>query len=453
MELLYYVRLAGRRWILLATSVLLALVVAALTTARMSPRYAASITLVVAVPDDGNATAAYQSVLSSQERAKSYAKLIRGRSVAAEVAKALGNGFTAKEVRQRISAQAVPDTVLLRATVTDGSPAQAMQIAHTLGLQFARYVAGLERPTVKGRPGARITVADDADLPTVPVSPRPLLNLGLGLVAGLIAGTVAAVLRELTDTAVRSAASLREAAGRPALGVIGVDRSLVIRGDSPQAEAFRLLGANLRFAGDEPPRSVVVTSPLPEEGKSMVACNLAVALAESGLRVVLADADLRGSRLADGLGVENSAGLSDVLSDGRALEEVLQRWGPESLFVLPSGTGSRNPSALLTSPRMASLLRELEQRADIVLFDAPAVLSATDAAILARRCTGALLVARYGRTRRERLAETVERLETVQASVLGTVLGFVPTAGRKLAGHELLRLPGPAGRRDPVMQR
>jgi capsular exopolysaccharide synthesis family protein len=457
MELLYYVRVIGRRWVVLATAVLLALIVAALTTARMSPRYAASITLVVAAPDDGNAAAAYQAVLASQERAKSYAKLIRSRSVTAEVARALDNGFTAEDVQRRISAEAVPDTVLLKATVTDGSPAQAMLLAHTLGEQFSRYVDGIERPAAKARPDAPITIADDADLPTVPVSPRPLLNLALGLVAGLVAGAVAAVLRELTDTSVRSVPALTEAAGSATLGVIGVDRRLadrspVIRVDSPQVEAFRLLRTNLSFAGGEPPRSVVVTSPLPEEGKSMVACNLAVSLAECGLRVVLADADLRGSHLADSLGLENAAGLSDVLFTGHAVGDVLQQWGPESLSVLPSGTVSRNPSALLTSPKMASVLRELEDRADIVLFDAPAVLSATDAAVLARRCTGVLLVTRYGRTRCEQVTEAVERLETVHANVLGTVLGFVPTASRRVAGP-LLRLPEPAGRHQLVLPR
>jgi capsular exopolysaccharide synthesis family protein len=459
MELLYYVRVLGRRWMVLATAVLLALIVAALTTARMSPRYAASITLAVAAPDDGNAAAAYQAVLSARERAKSYAKLIRSRSFTAEVARALGNGVTAEDVQRRVSAQAVPDTVLLRATVTDGSPVRAMQLAHTLGVRFARYVNGLERPAAaKAGTDARITIADDAELPAAPVSPRPLLNLALGLIAGLIAGTVAAVLREVTDTSVRSVPSLREAAGGEVLGVIGVDRrltgrSLVIRGDSPQVEAFRLLRTNLNFSGGELPRSVVVTSPLPEEGKSTVACNLAVSLAECGLRVVLADADLRGSRLADALKVDNSAGLSDVLFNGHAVGDVLQHWGPGSLSVLPSGAISRNPSALLTSPKMASVLRELEERADIVLFDAPAVLSATDAAILARSCTGALLVARYGRTRCEQVAEAVERLETVHANVLGTVLGLVPTARRRLDGPELLRLPEPAGRRRLVLPR
>lgn len=458
MELLYYLRLLARRWFLLATSVLLALIVSALATARMSPVYAASIMLVLDAPGDGSASAAYQAVLSAQERVKSYAGLIRSRSVTAQVAKAMGDGFTPEEVQRRITAQVVPDTVLLRATVTDTSPTLAMQIAHTLGAQFAAYVDRLERPSPNARPAARIIVADDAELPAAPVSPRPLLNLGLGLVAGLVAGTVAAVLRDLTDTSVRSVRSLREAAGgSPALGAIGFDRrlgggSLVIPAGSPQTEAFRLLRTNLQFAGGDLPRSVVVTSTLPEEGKSTVACNLAVSLAECGWRVILADADLRGCGLAGHLGVANAVGLSDVLFNGRAVTDALVQWGPESLSVLPAGTISRNPSALLTSPKMASVLSELERRSDIVVFDSPALLPATDAAILARRCTGALLVARYGRTRREQVTEAIDRLETVHARLLGTVLCFAQPPGRSGPRQGLLRLPVTAERRGFAMR-
>jgi capsular exopolysaccharide synthesis family protein len=434
MELLYYLRLLCRRWVLLASSVLLALIVAALVTVRMSPQYAASITLIVSAPDDGNAAAAYQAVLSSQERAKSYAKLIQSRSVTAGVAKALNNGMTAEELQRRITAQAVPDTTLLRATVTDSSPALAMLIGHTLGIEFSRYVAGLEPPAPKTRPGVRITVADDADLPTVPVSPRPVLNLGLGLVVGLIIGTVTAVLRDLTDTSVRSVQSLRETAGSAALGVIGLDRrlgerSLVVRDDSPLTEAFRRLRINLRFAGgDDLPRSVVITSAVSEEGKSMVACNLALSLAEVGWKVILVDADLRGSGLSARLEIEPGAGLSSVLADDRAVGEVLQQWGP--LSILSSGPVVRHPSELLASEKMPSILRELEREADIVLFDTPAMLSTTDAAVLARVCTGTLLVTRQGRTRREDVIQAVEQLKTVRAKILGTVLSFAQSGGR-----------------------
>ena len=458
MELLYYLRLLCRRWVLLATSVFLALVVAALVTVRMSPQYAASITLIVSAPDDGNAAAAYQAVLSSQERAKSYAKLIRSRSVTSEVARVLGNGVTPEELQRRITAQAVPDTILLRATVTDTSPALAMQIGHTLGIEFSRYVAGLEQPTPKNRPGVRISVADDADLPTAPVSPKPLVNLGLGLVIGLVVGTAIAVLRDLTDTSVRSVQSLREATGSAALGVIGLDRrfgeqgSPVVRGGSPLTEAFRRLRTNLRYAGgDGLPPSMVVTSAVSEEGKSMVACNLALSLAEAGWKVVLVDADLRGTGISARLEIEGGAGLSSVLAGDRKVGEALQKWGQVS--VLSSGPAARDASELLASSKMSSILRELEREADIVLLDTPALLSTTDAAVLARACTGTLLVTRHGRTRREDVIQAVEQLRTVRARLLGTVLSFAQPGGRTPAGHEMPRLPHPADRRSLATQR
>lgn len=185
----------------------------------------------------------------------------------------------------------------------------------------------------------------------------------------------------------------------------------------------------------------------------MVACNLAISLAKCGWRVVLVDANLRDSHLADCLGIENSVGLSDVLSAGRPVGDVLNQWRPAPLLVLPSGTTSPNPSALLTSPRLSSVLRELEDQADIVLFDTPPVLSTPDATALARRCTGTLLIARYGRTRREHVSEAVRRLETVHAKVLGTVLNFAQPASQKFTGHETRRLPEAFERRRVVMQR
>jgi capsular exopolysaccharide synthesis family protein len=458
MELLYYLRLLCRRWVLLATSVFLALTVAAIMTVRTSPQYAASITLIVSAPDDGNAAAAYQAVLSSQERAKSYAKLIRSRSVTSEVARVLGNGVTPEELQQRITAEAVPGTILLRATVTDTSPALAMQIGHTLGIEFSRYVAGLEQPTPKNRPGVRISVADDADLPTAPVSPRPLVNLGLGLVIGLVIGTVIAVLRDLTDVSVRSVQSLREATGTAALGVIGLDRrfgeqrSPVVRDGSPLTEAFRRLRTNLRYArADGLPPSVVVTSAVSEEGKSMVACNLALSLAEAGWKVVLVDADLRGAGLSARLEIEGGAGLSSVLAADRPVGEVLQKWGPVS--VLSSGPAARDASELLESSKMSSILRELEQEADIVVLDTPALLSTTDAAVLARSCTGTLLVTRHGKTRREDVLQAVEQLRTVRARLLGTVLSFAQPGGRTQAGNEMPRVPRPVDRRSLAAQR
>jgi capsular exopolysaccharide synthesis family protein len=455
-ELLDYARALRRHWILLAASVLFALTAAALVTARTSPQYAASITLIVSAPkEDGTVSSAYQAALLSQQRVKSYAALMQSRGVAAGVADDLGSGLTAGDLVRRITAHAVPDTVLLRATVKDRSPVMAMRIANTLGTEFSRYVDRLERPGPAARPAVKVVMADEADLPAAPVSPRPLRNLGLGLMIGLVAGVAAAVLREAMDSSVTSAQALREAAGTTTLGVIELDpsaarRPLVMRDDtdSTQAEAFRSLRTGILFAGaGDPPRMIAVSSAVREEGKSVIACNLAISLAQAGRRVILVDADLRQPSVARRLGIAATTGLTSVLADGVSLDDVLRPWGPDSLSVLPSGPVPADPSELLASEAMLRTLAELRKRAEIVILDTTALLSVTDTAIIARECGGTLLVARYGSTRSDQISQAVERLTMVNAGVLGAVLNFAPPAGRGPIGFGVPRLAAHAARR------
>lgn len=445
MEILYYLRVLRRRWMIVAGSVLFALTAAALVTARTPPRYAASTTLIVSAPEQkGDVSSAYQAVLLSQQRVKSYAALMRSQGVTSGVARRLADGVTPEELQQRITAEALPDTVLLRATVTDPSAAHAVQVADALGAEFSRYVDGLEQSGAPASPAVKITVADGPVLPTAPVSPRPLRNLGLGLVVGLVIGLVGAVLRDRTDTSVRSARALAELTASPTLAAIDLDRAagkrpLTLRdaGDSAHAEAFRSLRAALRFGGPgDLPRSVTITGATGEEGTTTIACNLAIALAESGARVILVDADLRRPRVRDYLGIGETTGLTNVLSEGTDVAEVLRPWGSGSLSVLPSGPIHAGPGDLLATRTFREVLRRLEAQADIVIFDAPPLLAVSDAAVLARCCAGAVLITRYARTREEQVAEAAERLAAVRAGLLGTVLNFVqPTS----------RTPWPAG--------
>ena len=255
---------------------------------------------------------------------------------------------------------------------------------------------------------------------------------------GLIIGAIGAALREVTDTSVRSVQVLRELTGSPTLAAIDLDRGagrrpLVVGSDADpaRAEAFRSLRANLRFAGAGAlPRSVAITSSVAEEGTTTIACNLAIALAEAGARVILVDADLRRPRIADYLGIEAPTGLTNILSYGTAVADVLRPWGPASLSVLPAGPVSTGASELLVSPRFLATLRELEGQADIVIVDAPPLLDVSDAAIIARGCSGAMLVTRQGRTRHEQVVQAVERLMVVRAVLLGTVLNFAQPASR-----------------------
>nr|WP_228507449.1 CpsD/CapB family tyrosine-protein kinase [Frigoribacterium sp. VKM Ac-2530] len=188
-----------------------------------------------------------------------------------------------------------------------------------------------------------------------------------------------------------------------------------------------MLRTNIRFLGaGSRARSFAVTSATPGEGKTTTAANLAVSLADSGLRTVVVDADMRRPNLARVLGLEGAVGLSDVLIGRVELDDVLQHWGRDGLVVLPAGDVPPNPSELLGSGAMRALLDDLGQRFDVVVVDTPPLLSVTDAALVGEMVTSTLLVVAAGRTRRDHVATALERL-----AVAGTPRAAVLTMTRR----------------------
>jgi len=202
--------------------------------------------------------------------------------------------------------------------------------------------------------------------------------------------------------------------------------SLITLTDSsgPAAEAYRTLRTNLTFAEiDEPLRTLVVTSPAPGEGKSIVLANLAVAMAQGGRKTILVDADLRRPDLAAIFGVANKQGLSTAIVGAGGLDEsLLVDVGIENLRLLPSGPLPPNPADLLGTGRMEQIIAALKQKADVVLFNAPPAVVVTDAAVLGAKTDGVLLVIKTRRTRRDQAEKAKELLERAQVRIVGTVL-------------------------------
>lgn len=193
---------------------------------------------------------------------------------------------------------------------------------------------------------------------------------------------------------------------------------------SPIAEAYRTLRTNLEFSSlDNPLKTLVVTSAGPEEGKSTTLANLAVTMAEAGRQTILVDCDLRRPRLHTFFGLDNSRGLTTMMVDEGAMKDPpLLTTGVENLWLLPSGALPPNPADMLATRRMVEVIEGLKARADIVLFDAPPVIAVTDAAILATRVDGVLLVVSAGVTKRDYVLQAKELLERVNARVVGVVL-------------------------------
>jgi len=197
---------------------------------------------------------------------------------------------------------------------------------------------------------------------------------------------------------------------------------------SPISEAYRTLRTNLDFAGlDRALHTLVVTSAGVGEGKSTTLANLAVVSAQAGRTVILVDADLRRPSLHEIMGLTNRAGLTTMMMDEGALASPpLQETGIEGLSLLTSGPLPPNPAELMGSRRMEEVIAALSQRAAHVFFDTPPIVAVTDAAVLATRVDGVLLVISAGKTRREDARSAVQRLQQINARLVGTVLTNVP---------------------------
>lgn len=191
---------------------------------------------------------------------------------------------------------------------------------------------------------------------------------------------------------------------------------------SPQAEAYRSLRTNLEFSSlDHPLHTLLITGAEPNVGKSTTLANLGVIYAQSGKRVVLVDADLRRPQLHQIFGLSNNTGLASAILNNDS-ELPLQESGVPDLRVLTSGPMPPNPADLLATQRMDKLLAQLREEADIILLDAPPVIAVTDAAILATKVDGVLLVVSAGQTKREHAQRAKALLEKVNARIVGAVL-------------------------------
>lgn len=255
------------------------------------------------------------------------------------------------------------------------------------------------------------------------------------LLAALVAALVAlgiAFLIEYLDESIRTPEDVSHVLGLSTIGTIeqlGKEEEKLIVASQPQspaAEAFRVLAANIRLSGvDSHLRTILVTSPAPDEGKSMVAANLAAAMASAGLRVVVVDADLRLPRLHRLFGLSQGQGLTDALSQG-STNGHLTSTAVEGVKVLTSGTLPPDPVEAISSPHMKKLLTDLAKEADLVIIDSSPVLAVADATILAAGADGVLLVLRAGRTSSQPARHAVEALRHANAHLIGVVLNAVP---------------------------
>ena len=290
-----------------------------------------------------------------------------------------------------------------------------------------------------------IEIIEPAAIPFRPSSPKQLVNLLLGAIFGLAIGLGFVFLKEYTDVRVQTVDDLKrrglkvigavasmnssvenfDAIAKDKAGKKGLDPHIIMHyyPFSPVAESYRQLRTNLQFAHESiAPKVLMVSSPMPGEGKSTTVANLAIAFAQSGRKVLLIDADLRKPTADTLFGVRREPGLSDILSGASTVQAALQPTAVEHLSIIACGVIPPNPSEILGSEKMRELVAQFKEAYDIVMFDSSPVLAVTDPAILATLADAVILVVSAGTSRVQNLEHANEILANVGGQLVGVVL-------------------------------
>ncbi|MBM7231145.1 polysaccharide biosynthesis tyrosine autokinase [Dietzia cinnamea] len=421
------------RWIVIVAATLIGGLLALGMSLLTPPSYQAKVQFYVTVAGGDSAAAAYQGSLGAQQRVQSYAALVKSTDITQQVLDAAGADLTPSQVAGQTTATADAKTVLLNVAVTDSDPQRALQLAEGFSEVLPEAINRLETPDGGGPALAKLTVVNPPALPTSPIAPKTEQNVAIGLVLGLLAGIGVALLINAFDRRVKSSEQLESIAKKPVVGSIpfrkaedkepGAEHIVPFReGHSPAAEAFRRLRTNLQFLNvDNPPRVFVLTSSVATEGKSETAINLSLALAESGNRVLLIEADLRRPLVVSYMSMPDKVGLTSILSGQAEFADVVQETRHDGVDLLACGPLPPNPSELLASDMARHLIDELRSKYDYVIIDSPPLLPLTDGALLARITDGALLVVRSLRTTADQVAQAVDNLAKADATLLGVV--------------------------------
>jgi capsular exopolysaccharide synthesis family protein len=294
-----------------------------------------------------------------------------------------------------------------------------------------------------GITASNIQVIDQAELPTKPYRPNKPLNLLLAAVVGLFLGVGLAFFFEYLDNTVKTTEDVEQLIRLPSYGMVPEISSerrrrlekgtsypveLITHGHpkSMLSEAYRNIRTSILLSfSEKPPKRILLTSPNPAEGKTTTVINIAIALAQTGARVVIVDTDLRKPRIHKVFDKENGVGLSNFLSGRAELESLVKGTEIPNLFYIPSGPIPPNPSELIGSNLFKSMMVSLEERFDHIVLDSPPVLGFADSIILSTFVDGIILVVSGGKTPRETLQRAKEVLQQVNAKILGVIINRV----------------------------
>ena len=288
-----------------------------------------------------------------------------------------------------------------------------------------------------------VWIMDAAKPPTVPIKPRMVVNVAIGVMLGLLLGVLTAFGLELLDNTLKSQEDIERVAGVPAIGILPAldpkaskraareglgDRDLWVykQPQSSAAECARAIRTNLMFmSADQPLQTFVITSPGPREGKTTCAISLAIAMAQAGGKVLLADTDMRRPRIHKSFGLKNHRGISSFVVGETPLDQAIQETEVPNLDFLNCGPPPPNPADLIHTRKFHDMVEDLKSRYDKIIFDSPPTSAVTDPAILGNMADGIILVVRSHKTSRDGARHARRQLTDAKARMLGVIINEV----------------------------
>jgi non-specific protein-tyrosine kinase len=468
--------------------ILIIIVVAGATyiiNSRQTPIFESTTQLLVSDPP-GTQNVTSSTIVTTSNSTSTYSAMLTDTPVLENVIADLKLSLSPPILREAITVSIVPNTQIISVSVMDPDPALARKIADTIGIEFQKRIQGIQQARYSASEKSRQDLIDKlnsdllaatdsaqisklndqiasaqtsldqvvlaeaqsstnviqiepASTPDTPISPRTLANTLLAVViAGMLSvGGILAV--DFLDDSIKNPEEITTKFGIPVLGIIS--RHMIEDGKpitvgqprSPISESFRALRTNIQYASvTHQIRTLIITSPTPQDGKTTISVNLSVVLAQSGKKVILIDGDMRRPQIDKRLKLPNRSGLSGLfLRPLEDLEGTVEKTGTEGLSVITSGQIPPNPSELLSSQKMAQILEKINETCDIVVIDTPPVLSVTDSVALSTMVDGVLLVAKPGQTKLATFKQSVEQIRRVGGNILGVVLnGIEPRSAR-----------------------
>ena len=410
MQLVDYLNILKRRQGVIFLTFIIALLIIAIGITQIPPKYTATATMRILTTVAGGQDYVEYDIEYAKRLVGTYAEIALSEPVLQQLSEYV-------QPLPAISVNIKSETELFEISAEDIDPEVAMfsanKLAEILILQ-SREVYGSD---------TNIILVEPASLPDEASSTSPIVVIGLGVIISLIIGVGLAFIFENLDTRIYTPNEMEQVAKLPLIGNIGsgTPENYLLINDHNLTEAFRRLRTNV-FSPQEHQeyKTFLITSPVPNDGRSTIAANLAIITGQSDRKVIVVDADLRNPVQHTIFKVDNEVGLNDVLIAGTPVEDAIQSTTFQNLDILPSGAMPLNPEAL-DSQEMTKTLAKLREMYSVVIVDAHSSFSVTDPAVVAPKVDCVILVLRSGWDRKEVVFSTLNHLELVSANVIGII--------------------------------